>query len=73
MGSRVRVGSRVRGKKGASGQERERERARDIYIYIYADESMGGTHFEGLRVKQRDAPRLNNGTLHKIRGFGLFS
>ena len=40
-----------------------------VYIYIYTyfflayipDKSMGGTHFGGLRVKQRDAPRLSNG------------
>ena len=33
-----------------------------IYIYTYADELMGGTHFAHLRVKQRDALLLDNGT-----------
>ena len=47
-----------------------------IHMYISPDESMGGTHFGGLRVKQRDAPRLNDGRAlsshYKSRGFGFF-
>ena len=33
-----------------------------VQTYIHIHKSMGGTHFAGLRVKQGDAPRLNNGT-----------
>ena len=46
------------------------------YIYIYADESNNGTLFAHLRVKQRDAHALNNGTRpgshYKNSGFALF-
>ena len=41
---------------------------------MYADESNNGTHLAQKRVKQRDAPTLNNGTRpvspHKNSGFG---
>ena len=47
------------------------------YIYMHADETMGGTHFARLRVKQRDADPFNNGTRfvshYKNSGVGFFS